>query len=145
MPGVQELLASLIGGAGGGPGGPSPGMGPGGPGGGMPMPPGPPPGGAPPGPPGSTLPEIPTGGAEELVSQVQSIGTQLSHIAARMMSSGQSDAGIACAKAVKALEKVPELVQANQQSNPPPNMGAPGGGNFPPMGPGTMPAMLPGM
>ena len=83
------------------------------------------------------MPEIPTGGNEEMTSQVQSIGTQLSHIAARFMSTGQHDAGIACAKAVKALEPIPDLVHQNTIPGTPPNMGAPNGG------PGA--GMLPGM
>jgi hypothetical protein len=55
------------------------------------------------------------------------------------------DAAIACAKAVKELEKVPELVHENMQIGPPPNMGGGGMGMGMPMMPPTGPPAFPGM
>ncbi len=142
---LEDILSSILGGGGGGGGmgaGPGPGMpGPGG------MPPtGPPP--PVPGPPGG-LPEIPVGDSSEMGNQVKSLSTQLSHIGAQLMSRGMHDAAISCAKAVKELDKVPQLIQEHsQQNSPPPNMGVTGmSGMNPniPFMPPTGPPPLPGV
>lgn len=139
LPDISGLIQSLVGG--GGVGGP-----PGGGGGAGPSPAFP---GMPPQPPdaGSMgLPEIPTGDSASMGSQVQSLSTQLSHIGAQLMSRGMHDAAISCAKAVKELSKVPQLIsEHSQSSNPPPNLGM-GGMESPtspptPMGPPPLPGM----
>ncbi len=132
---LQDLIQQLAGNMGGSSGGP-PGMG-----GPESMPPQPP---SQPG--GMGLPEIPTGDSASMGSQVQSLSTQLTHIGAQLMSRGMHDAAISCAKAVKELSKVPQLISEHaQNSNPPPNMNIPGMEQgvpqMPPMGPPPLPGM----
>lgn len=116
LPDIQGLIQSLVGGGMGGMGGMGGGPGP------SPAFPGMPP--QPPDAGNMGLPEIPTGDSSSMGSEVQSISTQLSHIGAQLMSRGIHDAAISCAKAVKELSKVPQLIsEHSQQSNPPPNLG----------------------
>lgn len=98
----------------------------------------PPPGGPPGAPPMGGMPAPPAGTSDQSVSRLKEIGTEIAQLGAKFLAQGQPDRAIACGKAVKELEKIPELPDGGQVG-PPPMMGPPGmGGGFPPMGPPPM-------
>ena len=81
-----------------------------------------------------------------MTQQLSTASSQVARIGAQLMGRGQHDAAIACAKAVKELEKIPQLIHKNTQVGGPPGMGGPGGGmGGPPMMPQMGPPPMPGM